>query len=330
MIKLRSYQEDLIKKLRKSLKENNEVVAVLPTGGGKTFTFSFIVKSAWEKGRKILILTDRTELLTQAGGALKAVGLQPVHVEAGKNPNLSGSLFVGMSETVKRRMTKPDYQEWLSKMDIIIVDECHKRSFTKLFQYKRPDARLIGFTATPTRIGKNDQLGETYSDIVVGVEIKYLVENGFLAKPNYYGVKADLEGVRMKAGDYNQDEVANRFSQSKLYAGVYKNWKQNTPGTKTLIFSSNVNNSKEIVEEFRSHGCQIKHLDATMKKERASVLRWFKNTPGAILSNVGILTTGFDEPTVETVILYRATTSVSLYLQMVGRGSRTTDTKKRI
>ncbi|WP_091608823.1 DEAD/DEAH box helicase [Maribacter dokdonensis] len=67
-----------------------------------------------------------------------------------------------------------------------------------------------------------------------------------------------------------------------------------------------------------------------MKKERASVLRWFKNTPGAILSNVGILTTGFDEPTVETVILYRATTSVSLYLQMVGRGSRTTDTKKRI
>ncbi|AGO47845.1 helicase [Cellulophaga phage phi46:1] len=322
MAQLREYQSDLINNLRLSLKTNNSVCAVLPTGGGKTFTFAFIVKSAWEKGSRVLILTDRTELLTQAGGALKEVGLQPIEIKSGKKPNLKGSLYVGMSETIKRRIKDPEYIELIKNMDIIVVDECHKRSFTKLLQLKGINTRIIGFTATPTRQGKDDLMNETYQDIVVGVEIKYLVENGFLAQPNYYGVKADLEGVKMKGSDYDQEEVANRFSQSKLYAGVFTNWKAKRDNTKTLIFSSNVKNSLEVCEEFNKNGYKCKHLDATMKKERASILRWFHETPNAILSNVGILTTGFDEPSIETVILYRATTSLSLYLQMVGRGSR--------
>lgn len=320
---LRQYQIDLKKALRVSLKTNKNVLAVLPTGGGKTFTFADIVKGAWEKGAKVLILTDRVELMTQAGGALKEFGLQPLSIEAGKNPNLKGSLYVSMSETLKRRLDKDEYKEFLLGINLVIIDEAHKRSFTKIFDYLSPDAKVLGFTATPVRIGVKDQIGETYTDIVVGVEIAYLVENGFLAAPKYYGVKADLEGVKMKRGDYNQDEVADRFSKQRLYAGVYENWSEQTPNTKTIIFSSNVANSKEIVEEFEKHGHKCRHLDSSMgKRERKTILRWFKNTPDGILSNVGILTTGFDEPSIRTVILYRATTSLSLYLQMVGRGSR--------
>lgn len=320
---LREYQLDLKKALRASLAIHKYILAILPTGGGKTYTFSDIVKDAWNKGSKVCILTDRVELLTQAGGALKDFGLQPLHIEAGKNPNLKGSLYVSMSETLKRRASKDEYKEFIESVDLWIIDEAHKRSFSKLFPLMSDKARVIGFTATPVRIGQKDQLGDTYTDIVVGVEIKYLVENKFLAKPIYYGVKADLDGVKMKRGDYNQDEIAERFSATKLYAGVYENWMQNTPDTKTIIFSSNIANSLELVEEFKSHGKECKHLDSKMSKtERGNVLRWFKNNPKGILSNVGILTTGFDEPTIETVILYRATTSLSLYLQMVGRGSR--------
>lgn len=322
-IKLRPYQSELIQNLRFSLRDNDKIIAVLPTGGGKTFTFSFMVRSAWQKGLKVLIITDRIELISQAGGSLKSIGLQPIAIEAGKNPSLKASLYTAMSETLNRRLAKPDYQEWLKSIDLVIIDECHKRSFTKLMPFFKEAAKVIGFTATPVREGKKDQLAETYTDIVQGVEIEFLVKNGYLAKPNYYGVKADLNGIHTKRGDYDQNEVAERFSKTKLYRGVVENWKKRTPDTKTIVFSSNINNSLEIVEEFKSVGVPVRHLDSNMSKgDRDRVLRWFKNTPNSVLSNVGILTTGFDEPSIETVILYRATKSLSLYLQMVGRGSR--------
>ena len=329
---LRNYQTELIEKLRHSISMGNKrILAVLPTGGGKTFTFSFMVKSAFDRGRSILILTDRIELMTQAGGALREVGLEPIRIEAGRTPYLGGKLYTAMVETLARRVGKrKDYAHWLGTIDMIIIDEAHKRTFSKLFPYFSPNASVFGFTATPSRIGKKDQLAETYSDLVVGVEIAYLVDNGFLAQPKYYGVKADLSGVRMKSGDYDQTEVASRFSASKLYRGVVENWKEKIPGTKTLVFSSSVSNSLELLDEFTSQGFEAKHLDATMPSgERKRVLEWFHRTPTGILLNVGILTTGFDEPSIETVILYRATKSLPLYLQMVGRGSRVTPGKHK-
>lgn len=283
-----------------------------------------MVKSAFEKGKSILIITDRIELMTQAGGALKEVGLQPIRVEAGKTPYLGGKLYTAMVETLSRRVgSRLDYAHWLGTIDMVIIDEAHKRTFSKLFPHFSPNASVFGFTATPARMGKKDQLAETYDDLVVGVEISYLVENGFLAQPKYYGVKTDLDGIRTKQGDYDQMQVASRFSASKLYRGVVENWIEKTPGTKTLVFSSSIANSLELRDEFVSRGFSAKHLDATISEgERSEILQWFHNTPRGILLNVGILTTGFDEPSVETVILYRATKSLSLYLQMVGRGSR--------
>lgn len=80
---------------------------------------------------------------------------------------------------------------------------------------------------------------------------------------------------------------------------------------------------------FSNAGYPVKHLDnKTSKEERTAILKWFKETKGAILTSVSILTTGFDEPSVQSVILYRATNSLTLYHQMVGRGSRRTGNKK--
>lgn len=327
---LREYQKELITNIRESIRSGNKrILAVLPTGGGKTVTFSYIVKSAWERGRKCLILTDRIELMTQAGGALSSVGLDPIRIEAGRKPYLGGNLYTAMVETLARRVTtRKDYAHWLGTIDLLIIDESHKRTFTKLFPYLSPKCRVLGFTATPSRMGKKDQLAEFYTDLVVGVEIKFLVDNGYLAVPEYYGVKSDLDGVGSKRGDYDQDQVANRFSESKLYKGVFENWNDKARGTKTLIFSSNISNSQEVVNEFAANGVDAQHLDSNMSTaERESVLEWFHQTPDAVLSNVGILTTGFDEPSIETIILYRATRSLPLYLQMVGRGSRVTTTK---
>ncbi len=94
-------------------------------------------------------------------------------------------------------------------------------------------------------------------------------------------------------------------------------------GKKTLIFNNGINTSLYVYETFREAGYDIRHLDNTTNNEdRKEILYWFKHTPNAILTSVGILTTGFDEPTVETIILNRATKSLTLYFQMIGRGSR--------
>jgi superfamily II DNA/RNA helicase len=94
-------------------------------------------------------------------------------------------------------------------------------------------------------------------------------------------------------------------------------------GTKTLIFNNGINTSLYVYDSFLSAGLPIRHLDNTAtKKQRKQILSWFRETPDAILTSVSILTTGFDEPTVESIILNRATKSLTLYYQMIGRGSR--------
>ena len=114
-----------------------------------------------------------------------------------------------------------------------------------------------------------------------------------------------------------------------MWHGVLSNWIKLTENTKTLLFSSNVEQSKKVCEEFNSQGYLAKHIDAkTPTKERESILDWFDKNDNAILCNCGILNAGFDQPDIKTIILYRATTSIPLFLQMCGRGSRITETKK--
>jgi type I site-specific restriction endonuclease len=113
--------------------------------------------------------------------------------------------------------------------------------------------------------------------------------------------------------------------QSKLV----KAYEQESKGKKTLIFNNGIQTSRIVYEMFRHAGYKVEYIDNTnTKEERKRVLEWFKNTPDAILSSVGILTTGFDEPTIDTIIINRATKSLALYFQMIGRGSRILAVKK--
>jgi len=136
----------------------------------------------------------------------------------------------------------------------------------------------------------------------------------------------DLKGIKQLRGEYDPKGVAKMYDNNKVFNGVISNYKRIGEGLKTLVFCSTIESSKQLVSEFIKAGYNAKHMDAK-SSNRAELLEWFKNTPEAILSNVGILNTGFDEPTIRNVILYRVTRSLPLYLQMVGRGSRTTKTK---
>ncbi len=331
MIQLRKYQENAIQLLRNNiLQKNNKLILCSATGSGKTVMFAYMVKNAVEKGKRCLIVTNRSELLTQAGGTLAKFGLKPIEIKPNKKINsLNGILYVGMAQTLKRRINQEMYLNFLNGLDLIILDEAHHQDHNFIMPFVNEKCIVIGATATPYRDGNQISLHEFYNEIVEVISISDLIKQGFLANPHTYGVKVDLSKVKTKGGEYDQDQVAKMYDEQKMYHGVYENYMKLTPNKKAIIFASNVASSLQLVEQFKNKGLPIEHIDAnTPPSERRHILEWFSKTPNALISNVGILNAGFDEPNIDVVILYRATKSISLYLQMCGRGSRTTEKKK--
>ena len=286
--------------------------------------FTYIAKRHIERGGRVLVFTHRKELLNQAGGAFEKFGLEPELITAGSSPDLTKSLHVSMIETFDRR--KNDYEIFLSTRTLVIIDEAHLNTFTKLFKSFPLNIVVIGATATPYRKGKTiPPLSELYNDIVQEVDTLELIDSGFLSKAKTYGVKIDLSSAKKKGEDY---DVSDYYEENKMWHGVIENWKRLTPNTKTILFSSNVESSKKVCDEFVLNGYDAKHIDGkTPKKEREIILKWYSEPGPKIICNCGILNAGFDQPDIKTVILYRATTSLPLFLQMCGRGSRTTSEK---
>jgi superfamily II DNA or RNA helicase len=165
---------------------------------------------------------------------------------------------------------------------------------------------------------------DNYRELIVGDSIGSLISKGFLAKANTYSFDVGLSTLKVGInGDYtvkSSEELYSNFSMQEKLLDAYM---EKSQGKKTLIFNNGINTSREVYETFRNAGYDVRHLDnTTSKQDRKEILRWFRKKPDAILTSVSILTTGFDEPTVESIILNRATKSLTLYYQMIGRGSR--------
>lgn len=325
MIQLRNYQQKTIDALRKSIKNGNrKLIMCAPTGSGKTVMFSFMLKSAIERGKKCMVLTHRTELLSQAGGILSNLGCELINLDAKLKRLPEANLYVAMTQTLARRINKAEYQNLLNQIDLIIIDESHLQSFNSLLDHT--NGIVIGATATPIRSGNQASLDEFYQAIIEECTISQLIADGYLAKPNYYGFKIDLKSVKNKGGDYDGESLGDYMNRNKIFNGVFENYTRLCSGQKALIFAPNVSSSQKLVTELQNKGLPIKHLDANTPN-RSDILQWFESTPNALLSNVGILTAGYDHDKIDVVILYRATKSLPLYLQMVGRGSRVNQSK---
>ncbi len=297
----------------------------LPTGGGKTIIFSEIARRfIAETGKKVMILTHRVELLGQTSRVLKDFGVKnKIIVSKVKelDEDENHDCFVAMVETLNNRLK--DEKMKFDDLGLIIVDEAHYNSFRKLFKWFE-DQVILGVTATPLSSNILLPLNENYDELMVGESIANLVEQRYLAKAQTYSYDVSLHSLKLGInGDYtvssSEKLYGNVFMQEKLlYA-----YEQVAKGTKTLIFNNGINTSKQVYMMFREAGYDIRHLDNTHnEQERREILEWFHEKPNAILSSVSILTTGFDEPTVQTIILNRATKSLTLYHQMIGRGSR--------
>jgi len=307
---------------------NKRIIIQLATGGGKTALFSSISKMAIDKGNSVLIITHRKELLKQSGGTLSRFELKASELTAKTKRIESGILYVAMVETIKARLSKSDYQAFVKSFKIIIIDECHLQNFNRIFESMEPEQYVIGATATPYRDGKMKELKEYYDDIIQGIQIGELIESKYLSPAISYGFEVDLSKVRITAGEFNEKDLQEVYDENSIYIGAISNYKQHANGTKFLAFCPTVKNSESLCTQFNDSGIDTRHLDATTPAaERDAILAAFNRNEFKGLCNVGILTTGFDQPDIETIILYRATKSLPLFLQMCGRGSRISPAK---
>ncbi|MGO4921456.1 DEAD/DEAH box helicase [Maribacter spongiicola] len=325
---LYDYQEEDLHSIFKYLDENGDnsnLLYQLPTGGGKTVVFSEIAKRYIAKtNKKVIVLTHRIELSQQTSKMLKGFGVKNkiINSEVKEWQDQDEFMcFVAMVETLNNRLQEEKVE--INNIGLVIIDEAHYNSFRKLFKFFE-NSVILGVTATPLSSNIKLPMKDNYKKLIVGESIESLIQKKFLAKANMYNYDVSLQTLKLGiSGDYtvkSSDELYGNHSMLNKLVSAYN---EIGKGTKTLIFNNGINTSKYVYEIFKKAGYNIRHLDnKNNAAERKDILKWFKETPDAILTSVSILTTGFDEPSVETIILNRATRSLTLYFQMIGRGSR--------
>jgi superfamily II DNA or RNA helicase len=343
MIKLREYQKPLYDGIMKSLETNRKVCGTLATGGGKSV---IIGKLANNLPGRTLILTHRQEILSQNSEFVKNVGILSSKVNTLRYDN---ETIIAMVQTLDARLKKYGI-EYLGDFENIILDEIHILIFEKVFS-KYNYKRLIGLTATPILNKKKYTtidgvefvepytLSEIFDDIVIGADSQDLIDSGYLTQD--YNVVLKLPNFdKLKESDSTPDgytkkslnEVYHNTASLKVLEDGYNMYCKNK---KTLIFNASTSINKFVYDKFKKMGCNVKMFDSVSKAEinpktnknytRKEIIQWFNDERDAVLINTNVFTTGFNVTDVECVIVNRATKSLSLWIQMVGRGSRITN-----
>lgn len=325
---LYDYQEEDLKAIFAHLeesKDNSNLLYQLPTGGGKTVVFSEIARRFIEKTKKkVVVLTHRIELSVQTSKMLKGFGVHNkiINSEVKELHDQDDFMcFVAMVETLNNRLQEEKVE--INNIGLVIIDEAHYNSFRKLFKFFE-NSVILGVTATPLSSNIKLPMKDNYKKLIIGESIESLISNKFLAKANMFNYDVSLQTLKLGiSGDYTVKSSDELYGNHSMLGKLLSAYTEIAKGTKTLIFNNGINTSRYVYETFKKAGYNIRHLDnKNTASERKEILEWFKVTPDAILTSVSILTTGFDEPTVETIILNRATKSLTLYFQMIGRGSR--------
>lgn len=338
MLQLRPYQNDGINIIRDMFRKHKHVIYQLTTGGGKSLIFSELTRLSNLKNTKILILSSRTEILNQNGGALKGRGLNIEYVSPKQKKVPKGNIILAMAQTLKRRVDKQEWIEMLKGIQMVIIDECHEQTSNFIFDCISPQCYVLGVTASPVRYGSQRQLGLDYESIASTITTKELVGLGFLSKAKHYAIASPkLENPKIDSanGDYNQKWLSKHFETKVIYKGITDNYMRLTPHKKAIVFCVSGEQTIQLTKEFNNIGVSAKYLLSSVREEddiysteRKQLIQDFADGNFDVLVNCGCLVAGFDDPSIEVCILAFSTLSLTKYLQCIGRASRVTATKK--
>ena len=337
MITLRDYQQKTNEMLTQWFVNNKtgHPCVVLPTGSGKSIVIADFCKTALEQwsSTRILMLTATKELVEQNAEKMRIIWPNaPIGVYcAGLGRKEIEQITFGSIQSLRRKADD------LGHIDLILIDECHNVSHRDEGGYRKlinqltetnPKMRVIGYSATPFRLGHGlitdgDAL---FDDLIQPITILELIERGYLAplRSKLTKMELDTAGVKKRGGEFvpkdlqiavnTEDQNREAVGEVIKLSGDRKAW---------LFFCSGVDHAGAVCDILRENGINAETVNGdTPKAERDRILRDFKAGKIQAVTNCGVLTTGFDYPDIDLVVMLRPTESKSLYVQMAGRGMR--------
>ena len=319
---LRPYQVKAVDAVRKEWTEGrSRTLLCMATGTGKTVCFAAIADSEVKSGGRVLVLAHRGELLEQAKDKIKAVTGLDCGLEKGEASSWDDyyPIVVGSIQTMMRekRLNAFDPREFTA----IIVDEAHHAlsdSYKTVLEYF--DANVLGVTATPDR-GDKKNLGQYFDSIAFSYSIADAIRDKYLCKIKAITIplKVDLTGVSTTAGDYNAAEVGGALAP--YLAQIAKEMKVYCKGKKTVVFLPLIATSQRFRDLLETEGFNAAEVNG-QSEDREEILRDFSDGKYDVLCNSMLLTEGWDCPSVDCIVCLRPTKVRSLYVQIIGRGTR--------
>ena len=327
-MKLFDHQQELLDKTRQALAAGAQAPLIYgPTGVGKTVLAGEIARLTRAKGGRVMFIVDTLELVDQTIVTFERFGLRVGVMQA--NHRLTrpdAPVQVATIQTLRARWA--DYMIGGAPA-LVMIDEAHvlhKQHIAIVNECKQKGIPVLGLSATPFR----GALGLTFDELVVGPTTESLTEKGFLAPARCFAPSIpSMKGIRTRGGDFAEDDLAALMGDHKLIGGVVDHWQKYASDRRTLVFACNVAHSRALAEQFQAAGVRAAHIDGYEKDRmvRAETIRAYRAGEIQVLCNVAILTKGFDAPETDALVLARPTKSLSLHLQICGRGLRTANGK---
>jgi DNA repair protein RadD len=326
VIQLRPYQLEGERRIRDAFAQGFRApLYVLSTGGGKTITFSSIAHSAERRGRRVLILCHRVELVEQIVESLKNFDVTPDVIAAGHHRDRHAvygahSVAVASVQTLIRRLK--DYQP----PNLIICDEAHhcvgNNSWAAVMK-AYPDAKRLGVTATPCRLDGRG-LGTYFDTLIRGPSEQELIDAAYLVRTRIVAPQlASANGLHVRMGDYVIGESEALMDKPKITGDAFSHYMKHTPNEQGLIFCTSVKHSMNVAAHFRDNGVPALHLDGdTDKTIRRMAFADYRAGKILLLTSKDIFSEGVDCPGARVGIMLRPTQSLALYRQQKGRTMR--------
>lgn len=282
-----------------------------------------------------LVIAHRDELIEQTVEKMKFLNPnRKVGIEkAAKRATEDCQIVVATVQSLTEKRLQEFMARFGTRIGLFVIDEAHHaaaptyRAIVTAIRWRRDDAMIMGFTATPRRADKVG-LGDIFQKIVYSMDTAESVEQGYLVPVHAYTVhtQTSLDTVNTRAGDFVVGELAEAVDNAERNRQIIDAYEEIVPGRKALVFAASVAHARNLRDAFVKRG--IKALFAsgeTPADERAKVVSDFRKGKAQVLVNCGLYLEGFDVPSIETIVNARPTKSQTLYTQITGRGLRPVD-----
>lgn len=306
--KLFDYQTDLVNRARQVLSSGKKsILIVSPAGSGKSVVIAEIVRLTTKNKKRVMFTVHRQELIKQIIADFNANDVDMNYVTI---------MTVGK---IANRLSK------IAKPNLIITDETHHSrasTYTKIYDYYS-DVPRLGFTATPWRMN-GAGFDDIYDEMIEGLTVAELIKRGNLAPYKYYSVKLvdDSKLTKSSTGDYSNKSIDEAIGKT-IFGDVVKTWQDKALDQQTIIYAHDIEYSKQVAQAFNEAGINARHCDSkTPQAERDKIMNDFKSGRLKVLSNVDLISEGFNVPDCACVIMLRPTQSLVLFIQQSMRCMR--------